>query len=78
VAAAACGGQGGTLPEALQLVAFAQQPDIKVENEEWSSDITNVSGLNVYGVVTVSTVGALNFSLGTNTKPNRCVIPLLV
>jgi hypothetical protein len=78
VAAAACASQGGTLPEALQLAAFAQQPDIKVESEEWSSDVTNVSGLNVYGVVTVSTVGALNFSLGTNTRLYRCVIPLLV
>jgi hypothetical protein len=78
VAAAACAAQGGTLPEALQLAAFAQQPDIKVESEEWSSDVTNVSGLNVYGVVTVSTVGALNFSLGTNTRPYRCVIPLVV
>ncbi len=78
VAAAACAVQGGALPEALQLAAFAQQPGISLDAEEWSSDITNVSGLNVYGVVTVSTVGALNFSLGTNTKAYRCVIPLLV
>jgi hypothetical protein len=78
VAAAACASQGGTLPEALQLAAFAQQPDISLDAEEWSSDVTNVSGLDVYGVVTVSTVGALNFSLGTNTKTYRCVIPLLV
>ena len=68
VAAAACGGQGGTLPEALQLVAFAQQPDIKVENEEWSADLTNFSGFNSYGVLTVS----------TNARQYRCVIPLLV
>ncbi len=54
VAAAACAAQGGTLPEALQLAAFSQQPDVALKGEEWSGDITNVSGENVYGVVTVS------------------------
>ncbi len=44
VAAAACAALGGTLPEALALAAFAQQPDINLEGEEWSGDITNVSG----------------------------------
>ncbi len=43
VAAAACAAQGGTLPEALQLAAFAQQPDVTLaEGDEWSGDITNV------------------------------------
>jgi hypothetical protein len=78
VAAAACGAQGGTLPDALQLAAFAQQPDIKLETEEWSSDITNVSGLNVYGVVTVSDTSGVNFSNGTNARQYRCVIPIVV
>ena len=40
VAAAACAAQGGALPEALQLAAFAQQPDIKLEGEEWSGELT--------------------------------------
>jgi hypothetical protein len=78
VAAAACAAQGGTLPEALELAAFAQQPDVVLSGEEWSSDITNVSGLNVYGVVTVSSTSALNFTLGTNLRTYRCVIPIVV
>jgi hypothetical protein len=79
VAAAACAAQGGSLPEALELAAFAHQPDIKLaEGEEWSNDLTNVSGLNVYGVVTVSATSGVNFSLGTNTKQYRCVIPIVV
>lgn len=77
VAAASCAAQGGTLPEALQLAAFAQQPDVVLGGEEWSSDITNVSGLNLYAVVTVTTAGDVNYSLGTNMKQYRCVIPIV-
>jgi hypothetical protein len=79
VAAVACAAQGGTLPEALQLAAFAQEPGVTLNNgDEWSSDVTNVSGLNGYAVVTVSAASGVNFSLSTNTKHYRCVIPLLV
>src|SRR6478672_194816 len=50
VAAAACAALGGTLPEALQLAAFAQEPGVQLDNGgEWSGDITNVAGLDVYG-----------------------------
>lgn len=78
VAAAACAAQGGTLPEALQLAAFAQQPDITLLGEEWSSDIPVVTGPDVYGVVVVQPNGAVGFATATNTRQYRCVIPLLV
>jgi len=78
VAAAACAAQGGTLPEALQLAAFAQQPGISLLADEWSSDIGNISGVNLYAVITVSPVGDVNYTLATNTRQYRCVIPLLV
>lgn len=78
VAAAACASQGGTLPGALELAAFAQQPDVEMKSEEWSSDITNASGLNVYGVVTVSPTGGIDFTLSSNTRTYRCVIPIVV
>ena len=56
-AARKCAARGGTLPEALQLAAFAEEPGVNLDpGDEWSSDITNVSGLNAYGVVTVSAV----------------------
>jgi hypothetical protein len=77
-AAASCAAQGGTLPEALQLAAFSQQPGVTLAaGDEWSSDVTNVSGTNLYGVVTVSASGVVDVVVSTNTKKFRCVIPLL-
>ena len=79
VAAVACAAQGGALPEALQLAAFAQEPGVVLDNgDEWSGDVTNVSGLNGYAVVTVTASGGVDFKLSTETKHYRCVIPLLV
>jgi hypothetical protein len=78
LAAAECAAQGGILPEALALAAFAKQPGVNLhEGDEWSGDITNVSGLNVYGVVTVSAAGGGDFELFSNTNHYRCVIPLV-
>ncbi len=78
VAAGKCATRGGTLPEALQLAAFAEQPGVNLDaGDEWSSDVTNVSGLNVYGVVTVSASGGVTFALSTISHAYRCVIPLL-
>jgi hypothetical protein len=78
-AAIECAKQGGALPDALQLAAFAVQPGIKLDaGDEWSSDIPNVSGLDLYAVVTVSATGKINFLLSTNTRHYRCVVPLLV
>ncbi len=78
LAAAECGAQGGTLPDALDLAAFAKQPGVNLhEGGEWSGDITNVSGLDAYSVVTISAAGAVNFIVSTNTRHYRCVIPLV-
>lgn len=78
LAAAECAAQGGALPDALALAAFAKQPGVNLhEGDEWSGDITNVSGLDVYGVVTVSAAGGLNSALSTATRRYRCVIPLV-
>jgi hypothetical protein len=77
-AAQSCTAQGGQLPEALQLAAFSQEPGVTLDaGDEWSNDITNVSGLNFYGVITVSATGGINYVLGTNQKKYRCVFPLL-
>ena len=77
-AAVECAARGGALPEALQLAAFAGEEGVKLdEGGEWSSDVTNVSGLDVYGVVTVSNEGKINFALSTSTHAYRCVIPLV-
>ncbi len=77
-AAASCAAQGGALPEALQLAAFAQQPGVILDKgDEWSSDIPVVSSPGLYGVVTISAAGEVAFTASTNTRKFRCVIPLL-
>jgi hypothetical protein len=78
VAAAACAAQGGTLPEALQLAAFAHQPDIQLQGDEWSGDLTNFSGTNAYGVLTVFPTSVIDMALPTANKNYRCVIPIVV
>ena len=78
-AAVSCAAQGGTLPEALQLAAFAQQPGIKLhEAGEWSSDLTNYSGSNAYGVLTVTATSVIEMALPSGTRHYRCVVPLVV
>jgi len=77
-AANACAVQGGTLPEALQLAAFSQQPGVVLDaGTEWSSDIPVVSSPGLYGVVTVAASGEVASTASTNTRKYRCVIPLL-
>jgi hypothetical protein len=77
-AARKCAAKGGTLPEALQLAAFAEEPGVNLNSgDEWSSDVTNVSGLNVYGVVTVSASSGIDSDISTTIHAYRCVIPLV-
>jgi hypothetical protein len=77
-AANSCAVQGGTLPEALQLATFAQQPGINLaSSEEWTSDITNMTGPDEYAVVTVSASGVVDFTASTTAHKFRCVIPLV-
>jgi len=77
-AATSCAVQGGTLPEALQLAAFAQQPGVILDKDnEWTSDVTNMTGPDEYAVVTVTAGGNVDFTASTNTRKFRCVIPLL-
>jgi hypothetical protein len=77
-AAAACAAQGGELPEALALAAFSQQPGVTLSTgDEWSGDLTNVSGVDLYAAITVSPAGAVNSAVSTATKNFRCVLPLV-
>ncbi len=77
-AARKCAARGGTLPEALQLAAFAEEVGVNLDpGDEWSSDIPVFTGLDTYGVATVSAASKINSTLSTNTRSYRCVIPLL-
>ncbi len=77
-AAASCAGQGGELPGALALAAFAKEPGITIATpEEWTADLTNLSGEDSYSVVTVLATGAIDFAGANTTQKFRCVIPLL-
>lgn len=77
-AALACASQGGELPEALALAAFSQQPGVTLAaGDEWSGDLTNVSGAELYAAVTVSSSAVVGSAVSTSTKKFRCVIPLV-
>jgi hypothetical protein len=77
-AANSCAVQGGALPEALQLAAFAQQPGVTLDGgEEWTGDITSYTGPNLYSVGTVSAAGVISSTASTKAYKFRCVIPLL-
>jgi hypothetical protein len=77
-AASACANEGGELPDPLLLAAFSQQPNITLASEdEWTNGVTNVSGPDLYAVVTVSSSGSVSSELATKTKKFRCVIPLV-
>lgn len=75
-AAQSCAVQGGELPEALQLSAYSQQVTLDA-GDEWSNDIPVFSGLNTYGVITVSASGQINSVNSTFARNYRCVFPLL-
>jgi hypothetical protein len=77
-AARKCAAKHGTLPGALELAAFAEEPGINfTAGNEWSSDIPVVSGPNVYAVVTVAANSDVDMDIGSKTHPYRCVIPLV-
>lgn len=82
-AAAECGSQGGTLPDALELAAFAKQPGVALHaGEEWSGDIVSFTAQDAFAVATVNASGAVDSGLFTKsgsaeTRHYRCVIPLL-
>lgn len=77
-AAAACASQGGELPSALALVAFSKQPGIGIATEgEWTSEVEEVSGPDLYDVVIVTPPATINWAVPTKLKNYRCVLPLL-
>jgi hypothetical protein len=77
-AAASCAAQGGELPGALALAAFAVQPGVELAPAgEWTGDVTNVSGPKLYAVVTVNPAGDVSSALSTETRKYRCVFPLV-
>jgi hypothetical protein len=76
-AAASCADEGGELPSALSLAAFAQQPGNVLADEEWTNEIPVISGTDLYSVLTVTPTGEVKSAASTATKRFRCVIPLV-
>jgi hypothetical protein len=77
-AARKCAARGGELPAALELAAFAEEPDVNLDaGDEWSGDIPVISGPDVYAVTTVSASSVVFRDLSTETHAYRCVIPLV-
>lgn len=83
IAAAKCAARGGTLPEALQLAAFAGEQGVTLQGGgEWTGDIVSFTAENTYGVGTVLPNGAVGSGVvnamgSSNTRAYRCVIPIL-
>jgi len=77
-AARKCAADGGELPGALALAAFAEEPGVHLhEGDEWSGDVTKFSGPDTYAAVVVSHSSVVDTDLSTNTHHYRCVIPLV-
>jgi hypothetical protein len=77
-AAASCAAQGGVLPAALALAAYAVQPGVALApGDEWSGDVSSFTGPNAYGLATVAASGAIHSALSTETRKFRCVFPLV-
>ncbi|HEU4905934.1 MAG TPA: hypothetical protein VFT19_07435 [Solirubrobacterales bacterium] len=77
-AARKCAARGGSLPAALELAAFAEEPGVSLAGgDEWTRDIPVISGEDAYAVTTVSTDSVVFRELSTNTNTYRCVVPLV-
>lgn len=77
-AARKCAARHGTLPGALELAAFAEEPGVNLDlGDEWSNDVPVISGENAYAVTTVAANSVIFRDLSTATHAYRCVIPLV-
>jgi hypothetical protein len=77
-AAVACASEGGELPGALALAAFARQPSVVIDAQgEWSSDIGNLGAPGVYAMATITANGAVGIDDPKNALHFRCVVPLV-
>jgi hypothetical protein len=76
-AAAACAGRGGSLPDPLALLAFAQQPGVTMAGEEWTNDVAIYSSPDVYAMVVITSASVVKTDTSTATKKFRCVMPLI-
>lgn len=78
LAALVCAERGGSLPDPLALLAFAQQPGIGIAAEgEWTGDIPGTTGTNHYSLIVVTAKAEISSALFTEALRYRCVLPLL-
>jgi hypothetical protein len=77
-AAVVCGSEGGELPEALALAAFARQPGVEIDVQgEWSDDIGNLGAPGTYTMATITANGTVGIDDPKNLLHFRCVTPLV-
>jgi hypothetical protein len=77
-AAAACAQQGGELPGALALKAFAEEEGIELASGgEWDSDIVSFTSEDAYSLAIVLPNLKVGSAVSTSAKKFRCVIPLV-
>jgi hypothetical protein len=77
-AAAKCTSQGGELPDALSLAAFAGQPGVVIDEKgEWTGTLATFSGKNSFSMIIVLPAGSIDSEVSSATLRFRCVLPLL-
>lgn len=77
-AAVVCANRGGELPPLLALLAFGRQPNAQLApGGEWSRDLAIFSGGNMYAVAAVNPGDEVLAISRTESRPFRCVIPLV-
>jgi hypothetical protein len=77
-AAVVCASRGGELPPVLALVAFGHEPDAQLApGGEWSRDLAIFSGGNAYAVAAVNQSDEVLAISRNESRPFRCVIPLV-
>jgi hypothetical protein len=77
-AAVECAKQGGELPAAFALAAFAKQPGVAIASEgEWTGELGTVGGPDSYSVVIINGAGEIDDPPIGGPRKYRCVFPLL-
>jgi hypothetical protein len=77
-AAAACAQQGGELPEALALKAFAEEEGVELATGgEWTSDIISFTAEDAYSLALITPALKVGSAVSGSAKKFRCVIPLV-
>jgi hypothetical protein len=77
-AVAACGAEGGELPNALSFTVFADQPGVSIDvGGEWTNQVGTIGAVDAFAVVIVYPGGRVYSASPAEHLHFRCVTPFL-